>query len=85
LRPARSASVVLIFERQALSDFVEALFEFVEPGVHRAIMQVENVTKRAKSENPMMAFDIAKHRLDRLTYKCDRVQQAFHRVLPNES
>jgi hypothetical protein len=72
----------LIFEREALSDFIDPLFELIESGMHGPVVQVKNITKRGERENPVMAFDVAEHILDRVTDKCERVQQNVHRVLP---
>jgi hypothetical protein len=71
----------LIFEREALSDFIDPLFELIESGMHGPVVQVKNIPERGERENPVMAFDIAEHILDRVTDKSERVQQNVHRVL----
>src|SRR6202012_3941611 len=41
-----------IFQRQALSDFVDLLLDLVEPRVHGAVVQVEDIAERDEPENP---------------------------------
>jgi hypothetical protein len=73
--------VLSIFERQALSDFVDPLFELIESGMHGAIVEIENIAERDEPENPMVALDVVEHSLDRVTDKIDRVQHNIHGVL----
>jgi hypothetical protein len=37
--------------------------------MHGPIVQVENVARDNKTENPMMGFDVPHHRLDRMTHE----------------
>jgi hypothetical protein len=71
-----------MFEREALSDFIDPLFELIESGVHGTVVQVKNIAERGEPKNPVMAFDVAEHILDRVADKSERVQQNVHRVLP---
>src|SRR5271168_972323 len=84
--PARQAGAAAwepsIFDRQTLPDLVDPFLERVEPGVQGAVVEVKNITERGKAEDPVVAFDVSEHRLDRVTDKGDRAQQSVHRTPP---
>ncbi len=46
-----------------------------------AVVEVEDVAEGKQSENPVMAFDIGQHRLDRVADKGDNAQQRVHDTL----
>src|SRR5258708_2796569 len=67
-----------IFDGEPLPDFVDPLFERVEPGMQGAVVEIEDIAKGKQSENPVVAFDISQHRFDRMADKGDNAQQRVH-------
>jgi len=70
------------FEVHAALPHTLRFLERVEPGVQGAVVEVKNVAERGKAENPVMAFYVSEHSLDRVTDKGDRAQQIVHRTPP---
>ena len=61
VRPNRS-----VFDGQTLPDLVDPLVQRVEPGVKASVLQVEDISGRQKSENPVVTFDVDDDLLGRM-------------------
>jgi hypothetical protein len=69
-----------IFNGQTLSDFIDPLVERIEAGMKASVLQVENIAKAQKSENPVVTFHIDEHLLDRVTGRSENTPQSVHRI-----
>src|SRR5205814_9241753 len=67
-----------IFDGEPLPDFVDPLLDGVEPRMQGTVVEIEDVAEGNQSENPVMAFDIGQHSLDRTADKGDNAQQRIH-------
>jgi DNA-binding cell septation regulator SpoVG len=60
-------------KRQAFPDFVHPLFQRVKSGVQVSIVKIKYVSRREKSENPVVAFHIEQHLLNAMTRSDNRI------------
>src|SRR5450432_1458018 len=75
LKPRKRSS---IFDGEPLPDFVDPLLHGIEPRMQGAVVQIEDIAKAKKAENPVMALDVRQHRLDRMADKGENAQQRVH-------
>ena len=74
-----------IVDGKALPDFVDPLFERIEPGVKGAVVEVEDIAEGEQSEDPMVALDVNQHLFDRMTDERNNTDQDVHRMSPPET
>jgi hypothetical protein len=71
-----------IFDGETLPYFIDPFVQRIEASVQAPVVKIKYVSPCQKSENPVMAFHIDDHLLDRVTAKSNDVQQGIHRILP---
>jgi hypothetical protein len=80
-----SARALSIFGGETLPDFIQLLFDRVEPGVKAPVVEVKYVPHRQKSENPVVAFHVDEQLLDAVADRDNNVPQEIHRIPPLEN
>jgi hypothetical protein len=73
-----------IFDGETFPDFIDPLFQGIEPGVKSPLVKAKNVTEGQKSENPVVAFHVNQYLLDRVTDGDSNAQQNIHRLPHSE-
>jgi hypothetical protein len=74
-----------IIDGEALPDFIDPLFERIEPCMKSAVVEVEDISECKQSEDPMVALDVNQNPFDRVTDESNDTQQNVHRVFPPET
>jgi hypothetical protein len=79
---ATFAAAPSIFDRETLADFVDPPVERVEARMNGAVVKVKHISRREKSEDPVVRFYVDEHLLDPVAHGNNTVPQDVHRTLP---